>query len=164
MIRVPILLCLILALSPRNLGAWGAGHDDIMRAVLDRLPAEIRATFTPRIVKRAIEHGSHYPDSFAPFDPADIGEAAVVALRAEGLEKRHDLHLDHGRVASFARLVDAFREGDPAHIAHWIASHSYVIADMAACNHDPLVHTATYGWAPWKVKLPHRGDFSEVAP
>jgi hypothetical protein len=135
-----------------------------MRAVLERLPEEVRVTFTPAIVKRAIEHGSHYPDSFQPFEASEIGEPAIAALLADGLKVRYDLHHDHGRVASFARLVDAFREGDPGHIAHWIASHSHVIADMAACNHDPLVHTATYGWGPWKVKLPQGQDFSEVAP
>lgn len=157
-------LILLAFFAPRLAGAWGAGHDDVMRAVLERLPEEVSAGFTPAIVKRAIEHGSHYPDSFQPFEASEIGEPAVAALLAEGLKVRYDLHLDHGRVASFARLVDAFREGDPGHIAHWIASHSHVIADMAACNHDPLVHTATYGWGSWKVKLPHSGDFSQVAP
>ena len=157
-------LLLLSLLLPRLAGAWGAGHDDVMRAVLERLPEEVSAGFTPAIVKRAIDHGSHYPDSFQPFEASEIGEPAVAALLANGLKVRYDLHHDHGRVASFARLVDAFREGDPGHIAHWIASHSHVIADMAACNHDPLVHTATYGWGPWKVKLPHSGDFSQVAP
>lgn len=155
--------CAILSF-PRIAGAWGAGHDDILRAVLDRLPVEVRAAFTPEMVKRAIEHGSHYPDSFAAFETSEIGEEAVADLHAAGLKVRYDLHHDHGRVASFARLVDAFREGDPARLVHWIASHSHVIADMAACNHDPLVHTATYGWGPWKVKLPHSGDYSQVAP
>lgn len=159
-----LLLSLALcALGARDAGAWGSGHDDVAKAVFVRLPEEVVKSLTPEILKRAIEHGSHYPDSFEPFDPAEIGEAAVIALNSDGLKKRYDLHLDHGRVSSFARLVDAFREDDPAHIAHWIASHSHVIADMAACNHDPLVHTATYGWGPWKVKLPHHGDFSDVA-
>jgi hypothetical protein len=157
-------LLLAIVTLPRTCVAWGAGHDDIIRAVFERLPEEIRSTFTPAIVKRAVEHGSHYPDSFAPFEAAEIGEDAIAALHAAGVKVRYDLHHDHGRVASFARLVDAFREGDPGHLAHWIASHSHVIADMSACNHDPLVHTATYGWGPWKVKLPHSGDFSQVAP
>lgn len=160
-----LLIALLAILSlPRIAGAWGSGHDDILRAVLERLPAEIRANFTPDMVKQAVEHGSHYPDSFAPFETSEIGDRAVATLQASGLKVRYDLHHDHGRVASFACLVDAFREGDPGHLIHWIASHSHVIADMAACNHDPLVHTATYGWGPWKVKLPHSGDFSQVAP
>lgn len=161
--KTPLLILLAILSLPRIAGAWGAGHDDILRAVLDRLPADVRATFTPEMVKRAVEHGSHYPDSFAAFEASEIGEEAVADLNAAGLKVRYDLHHDHGRVASFARLVDAFREGDPTHLLHWIASHSHVIADMAACNHDPLVHTATYGWGPWKVKLPHSGDYSQVA-
>jgi hypothetical protein len=163
-LKSPRLLLPALLLLPRFAGAWGAGHDDVMRAVLDRLPVEVRATFSPEVTRRAIEFSSHYPDSFEPLTAAEIGESAVASLKAAGVVKRYDLHLDHGRVASFAALVNAFREGDPAHIAHWIASHSHVIADMAACNHDPLVHTATYGWGPWKVRLPKGGDFSKVAP
>jgi len=135
-----------------------------MRAVLERLPEEVRSSFSPEVTRRAIAFGSHYPDSFDPFSPADLGESAVASLLAAGLKVRFDLHLEHGRVASFAALVEAFREENPAHIAHWIASHSHVIADMAACNHDPLVHTATYGWGFWKVKLPHGNDFSKVVP
>ena len=131
---------------------------------MERLPEELRARMTPEIIAEAIRQDSHYPDSFQPFLPEEIGETAVAAMKAAGMKSRYDLHLDHGRVPGFARLVEALRGDDAAHIAHWIASHSHVIADMAACNHDPLVHTATYGWGPWKVKLPHGGDFSQVAP
>ncbi|MCP5559520.1 MAG: metallophosphoesterase [Verrucomicrobiaceae bacterium] len=155
---------LFILLLPRLAAAWGAGHDDVMRAVLERLPEEVLAKFTPEIVKEAIHEDSHYPDSFQPFLPGEVGEAAVAALQKAGLKVRYDLHHDYGRVASFAMLVAAFREDDAAHIAHWIASHSHVIADMAACNHDPIVHSATYGWGPWKVKLPHDADMSRVAP
>jgi hypothetical protein len=131
---------------------------------MSRLPEALRAEFTPEIVEEAIKHDSHYPDSFQPFLPEEVGDKAIAALKQAGLKSRYDLHLDHGRVAGFAQLVEALREGDAARIAHWIASHSHVIADMAACNHDPLVHTATYGWGPWQVKLPHDGDFAKVAP
>lgn len=162
MIRFLILLSLVLL--PRYAGAWGAGHDDVARAVMARLPKEIVVKFTPEIVKEAVQEDSHYPDSFQPFLASEVGDAAVEALKNAGLKSRYDLHLDNGRLMGFAMLVEAFREGDPAHIAHWIAVHSHVIADMAACNHDPMVHTATYGWGPWKVKLPHAGDFSKVAP
>lgn len=162
MIRHLALLSILLL--PRIAGAWGAGHDDVAREVMNRLPEVLRGKFTPEIVEEAIKHDSHYPDSFQPFLPEEVGEEAIAALKQAGLKSRYDLHLDHGRVAGFAQLVEAIREGDAAHIAHWIASHSHVIADMAACNHDPMVHTATYGWGPWKVRLPHEGDFSKVAP
>lgn len=161
--RCFLLLLAGFVLAPGNAGAWGSGHDDVVHAVIERLPDEVRAGFTPGIIRQAVQHSSHYPDSFEPFDPAEIGEGAVTALNEAGLKVRYDLHHDHGRVASFARLVEALREGNPEPIAHWIASHSHVIADMAACNHDPLVHTATYGWAPWKVKLPGGGDFFQVS-
>lgn len=159
-----LITLLSILLLPRLAAAWGAGHDDVAREVMNRLPEVLRVKFTPEIVEEAIKHDSHYPDSFQPFLPEEVGEKAIAALKQAGLKSRYDLHLDHGRVAGFAQLVEAIREGDAAHIAHWIASHSHVIADMAACNHDPMVHTATYGWGPWKVKLPHEGDFSKVAP
>lgn len=165
--RSSAIVVAILAASlalPRISGAWGSGHDDVMRAVIERLPEDLRAVFTPERTRLAVEKHSHYPDSFEPFLPADVGESAIAALLDAGVKVRYDLHHDHGRVAGFARLVEALREGNPDHIALWIAAHSHVVADMAACNHDPLVHTATYGWGPWKVKLPNRGDFSQVAP
>lgn len=162
MIRHLALLSVLLL--PRLAAAWGAGHDDVAREVLSRLPEALRAKFTPEIVEEAIKHDSHYPDSFQPFLPEEVGDKAIAALKQAGLKSRYDLHLDHGRVAGFAQLVEALRDGNAVHIAHWIASHSHVIADMAACNHDPLVHTATYGWGPWKVKLPHDADFAKVAP
>lgn len=162
MIRHLALLAALLL--PRIAAAWGAGHDDVAREVIRRLPEVLREKLTPAMVEKAIRHDSHYPDSFQPFLPGEVGDKAVLALKQAGLKSRYDLHRDHGRVAGFAQLVEALREGDAARVAHWIASHSHVIADMAACNHDPIVHTATYGWGPWKVKLPHDGDFSKVAP
>lgn len=68
-------------------------------------------------------------------------------------------------VQAFLMLVDSLREENAAHTALWIAAYSHVIADMAACNHDPLVHTATYGWAEWQLKLPSgERDSSQLRP
>ncbi len=75
---------------------------------------------------------------------------------------RYDLHSERGAAMCFIMLVDAMREKHPGHTAHWIATLSHVIADMAACNHDPLVHTATYGWADWRLKLSGGSDFSKL--
>ncbi len=158
------LVTLALVTAPRSLRAWGSGHDDVMRAVIERLPAVLRDTFTPEIVKEAVHHASHYPDSFEPFLAEDLGDAALARLREAGLKVRYDLHSERGIAGGFLELVEALREKDPARTAHWIASHSHVIADMAACNHDPLVHTATYGWADWKLKLPGGADFSALKP
>ena len=133
-----------------------------MRAVIERLPPEIRNSFTPEIVKTAVQHASHYPDSFEPFLTEDIGEAALARLARARLKVRYDLHSERGAAMCFIMLVDAMREQHPGRTAHWIATLSHVIADMAACNHDPLVHTATYGWADWKLKLPGGTDFSKI--
>lgn len=156
---------LLSMLLPSDAAAWGSGHDDVMREVIERLPADLRESFSAEMIEEAIHHQSHYPDNFDPFLPEDVGEAAVAELAAAGVTKRYDLHSERGMAQAFLRLVDALREKNPAHTALWIAAYSHVIADMAACNHDPLVHTATYGWAEWKLKLPSgERDFSQLRP
>ncbi|MDF1738538.1 MAG: hypothetical protein P1U86_05215 [Verrucomicrobiales bacterium] len=159
-----VLSVLILTLLPiQKAGAWGSGHDDVMREVIERLPAELRDSFTPEMIKEAVHHQSHYPDNFDPFLPGDVGEAAVARLAAAGVKRRYDLHSERGMAMAFIMLVEALKEGDPTHTALWISAYSHVIADMAACNHDPLVHTATYGWADWKLKLPGGvNDYSKL--
>lgn len=160
--RIPFVIAIALLALPEIAFAWGSGHDDVMRAIIDRLPPELRSTFTPEIVKDAVHHASHYPDSFEPFQASEIGEAAFARLTEARLKVRYDLHSERGAAMCFIMLVDAMREKHPGHTAHWIATLSHVIADMAACNHDPLVHTATYGWADWKLKLPGGADCSKL--
>lgn len=160
---ITILLAALPWLVPLEAPAWGSGHDDIVREVIARLPADLRDTFSPETIDDAIRHHSHYPDSFDAFLPEDVGEPAVARLSASGVTKRYDLHSERGMAHAFLMLVDALGEGDPEPIALWIAAYSHVIADMAASNHDPLVHTATYGWADWKLKLPSgERDFSQL--
>lgn len=65
-------VCLCIALVPQKARSWGAGHDDVMRAILDRLPPESTRDFTPEVTKHAIQHSSHYPDSFEPFAENEI--------------------------------------------------------------------------------------------
>lgn len=163
-ISLSVLPVLILTLlSIQNAGAWGSGHDDVMREVIERLPADLLDSFTPEMIQEAIHHQSHYPDNFDPFLPGDVGDAAMARLTAAGVKRRYDLHSERGMAMAFIMLVEALKEGDAAHTALWIAAYSHVIADMAACNHDPLVHTATYGWADWKLKLPGGGnDYSKL--
>jgi len=168
--RIPLPLPLIAAAAlfsswVEEAGAWGSGHDDVMREVIERLPNELRNSLTPEMIEEAIHHQSHYPDNFDPFLPEDVGEATVIKLAAAGVTKRYDLHSERGIAEAFLMLVDALREENAAHTALWIAAYSHVIADMAASNHDPLVHTATYAWAEWKLKLPSgEHDFSQVRP
>lgn len=160
---IKLALVCLLAL-PGEAGAWGSGHDDVVREILERISPDLRATFTPEIEKEAIQHSSHYPDSFEPFLAGEVGEDALVRLSAAGMKVRYDLHSERGMAATFIELVEALRAKDAARSAHWIATLSHVIADMAACNHDPIVHTATYGWADWNLTLPGGGGFSSLRP
>lgn len=82
MIRSIALICLLLL--PRLAAAWGAGHDDVTREVFKRLPEALRAKFTPEIIEEAIKHDSHYPDSFQPFLPQEVGDKAIAALKQAG--------------------------------------------------------------------------------
>lgn len=157
-------LVLLNAAAPAELHAWGSGHDDIMRAVIERLPIGLRDRLTPVMIDEAVKHASHYPDSFDPFLPGEIGEAGIAALASAGMKVRYDLHSERGMAMTFILLVEAIRDDDPARIAHWIATLSHVIADMAACNHDPVVHTATYGWADWNLKLTDGQAFATLKP
>ncbi len=134
--------------------AWGPGHGDVAAAVFERLPGELRSGFTPEVVQQAIGHDCHYPDSQEAFAVAPIGRAALDRLQAYGIKHRYGLHSDVGRAVAFGLLVDALREKQFGRAALWISALSHSTADMAACNHDPLIHTATYGWAAWGLKLP----------
>lgn len=159
------LLALGLLTLPDNASAWGSGHDDILREVFERLPDGLLDTLTPEIVAKAIHHQSHYPDNFDPFLPEDIGEISVERLAEAGVKRRYDIHSERGIAMAFIMLVDALKEENPERTALWIAAYTHAVADMAACNHDPIVHTATYGWAEWKLKLPGgKHDFSNVRP
>ena len=148
--------CLVLTalLSSPASWAWGPGHADVAAAVFERLPSELRNGFAPGVVQQAIGHDCHYPDSSEPFTVGQVGRPALDRLQAHGLKNRIGLHSDEGRAVAFGLLVDALREKQFTHAALWIAALSHSTADMAACNHDPLIHTATYGWAAWELMLP----------
>ncbi len=78
--RISFAIAFVALALPEIASAWGSGHDDVMRAVIERLPAELRCSFTPEITKEAVQHASHYPDSFEPFQAGDIGDAALARL------------------------------------------------------------------------------------
>lgn len=165
-ITVALVALLPAVLPPAKAHAWGAGHDDVTREIFERLPQDLRDSFSPEMIEEAVRHHSHYPDNFDPFLAEDVGETALAKLTEAGLKRRYDLHSDRGRALAFLLLVDALREGDPALISFWIAAYSHPVADVVASNHDPLVHTATYGWAEWKLPLPgsRDRDFSDLRP
>lgn len=125
--------------------AWGPGHDDIQKGVLAHLPGSFQGldrAFQDDLVRVV----SHYPDSFEPFESARIGEASLARLAAWGIHKRYDLHSPKGRAVAFLEMAQALREGEKNRANFWLAAFAHSVADMAAVNHDPLVHVATYGW------------------
>ena len=159
---LPLALGLCCALSaPAR--AWGAGHEDTQRELNARLPAPLRTALSPQTLELSMKD-SHYPDSFKPFEPERIGQAAFDKLEKLGIKRRYDLHSDKGRAIAFTMLVEALRENQPEHALFWIASLGHSAADMVASNHDPLVHVATYSWVwkEWEMKLPNGEPFSLV--
>lgn len=151
-----LLLTLLLALLPASMMAWGPGHDDVAREIHLRLPDWLRQRLDPALVKRFIGEFSHFPDSFATLDAQLVGEDGIARLAAQGVVKRYDLHSDRGRAAGFIELVHALRADDAARTAFWVAALSHSTADMAACNHDPLVCQVVCDWAPER-RLRDRG-------
>ena len=97
--------------------AWGPGHEDVARAVFQYLPQDILKLLPPDAVQKAILTFSHYPDSFEPFQPDDIGLEAIQKLTDNGIKNRYGLHSDAGRAMAFVLLVDAFRERRYDHAA-----------------------------------------------
>lgn len=154
---------LALALAPALAFGWGTGHDAVGRAVAARLPEPWRTSLQGETLKRFCAD-SHYPDSFEAFPVDRVGEASLVYLKAQGITKRHDLHSDQGRAVAFCMLVRGLRESQRDRALLWLACLAHSTADMAACNHDPVVHVATYGWCTkeWAMKLPSGKPLSEV--
>ena len=132
--------------------AWGPGHEEVAREVFGHLPQSIQEKISAEMLQKAILTYSHYPDSFALFQPDEIGAAAVKKLTDNGIKNRYGIHSDKGRALAFVLLVDAFREHQYDHVAIWIAALSHSTSDMAAINHDPLVHGLIYTSA-YKLKL-----------
>lgn len=101
----------------------------------------------------AIQTYALYPDSFDPFLPAEVGQAAIDTLRANGIKNRYGLHSDQGRALAFVLLTRAFKQHRYDHAALWIAALSHSTADMAALNHDPYCHWLIYAGA-YKLQMP----------
>jgi hypothetical protein len=144
---------------------WGAGHDTVARAIAARLPQPWCDRVQGETLKRFCAD-NHYPDSFEPFPVERVGAEALMYLKARDITKRYDLHSDKGRAMAFCLLTRALKEEQPGRALLWLACLAHATADMAACNHDPVVHIATYGWctAEWGLKLPRGKAFSEVTP
>jgi hypothetical protein len=150
--RYTVFFCLAgLAFAGASFG-WGAGHEEVAREVFARLPQSITGQISPAMVDKATLTYSHYPDSFALFLPEEVGAPAVKYLNDNGIKNRYGIHSDKGRALAFCLLVTAFREKQYDHAAVWIAALSHSTSDMAAINHDPLVHGVIYS-SGYKLKL-----------
>ena len=129
--------------APLAMG-WGVGHRDIAQQVFGHLPTDITGSIPPDVRAKAIHDYALYPDSSGPLLAEDIGQPAVDLLKANGITNRYGIHFDKGRALAFVLLVDAFEEHQYDHAALWIAALSHSTSDMAAINHDPLVHWIIY--------------------
>jgi hypothetical protein len=63
-------------------------------------------------------------------------------------------------------LVRALKEEQPDRALLWLAAFAHSTADMVACNHEPVVHVATYGWSEksWAMTLPGGQLVSKMTP
>jgi hypothetical protein len=149
--KIIVLLWLTVMCSGSVLWGWGAGHNDVQKLINKNLPTKIAAHFTPDQLKKLEKHYSHYPDSFAKFDKAEVGEYALKILKELKVNKRYDLHRVKGRTAAFKLLVESFKRKDYARSIIWMGALGHALADEAASNHDPIIHYVTYHL--WMYKL-----------
>ena len=87
-------------------------------------------------------------------------------LKAHKLDSPYSVHSPKGQAVAFILLVNAFRDNDAQRIAFWSACLLHALADEAACNHDPLIHYATYAFTSGYRLKTGAGvglDFSDVA-
>ncbi len=136
---------------------WGGGHDVVARAVAARLPEPwLTALQGDRLEQFCRDN--HYPDARTAFaenprvTPEDRAFLAARVMKDSGA-----FHADEGRAAAFALLTRALREKRADSVSLWLGALAHSTADMVACNHDPIVHLATYGWSDrdWAFRLPN---------
>ena len=142
---------------------WGAGHNDHVLAVLDRLPEPWRASITADLRRQAAHEFSHYADSFEPFDAELVGADKMAKLAELGVKRRYDLHHDHGRAVAYLMLVDSLRDQRYDRATFWVCNLAHVTGDIAALNHDALCHIAIYDFAPYGLELPNGTKYNQVA-
>lgn len=136
---------------------WGSGHDVVACAVAARLPEP----WPQRLQGAALQQfcvDNHYPDAHMDFiRDARVTPNEVAFLAGKKMTNSGRIHEDAGRGAVFVLLVRALRENRTESVLLWLAALAHSTADMAACNHDPIVHLATYGWNDpgWAFRLPN---------
>ncbi len=144
--------------------AWG-GHDVVARALIERLPKAFREKIDDETVRKAIGPWCGYPDSFDGFDAEAelIGPRGMALLQKYNVKRRYDLHHDWARPVIWLLLVDSLRAQRYETALFWIAVMSHSTSDMSACNHDPIVHVATYDWSRIDLELPGGQAFGRIA-
>lgn len=158
---LPILLALAL---PSLVFGWGAGHDQVNELAVEMLRGVLPAESAANVIR-----WSHTPDDFTPWEKLErfrVPPEDLQRLAAHKLTTAYSSHSAKGQAVTFILLVNAFRHQDPQRIAFWSACLLHTLADEAACNHDPLIHCATYAYAgAYRLKMgPGVGlDFSAVA-
>jgi hypothetical protein len=159
--RLPLIA---LALLPGKAGAWGSGHADWQRQLHEALPPAFMERIAPETAELAIREWSKYPDSFESFESEAelIGPEGLATLLRHGVARRYDLHSERARAVAFLLLVEALREGRDEAALFWVASIGHSVADMPACNHDPLLHLATYDWSQIPLRLAGGAELREA--
>ncbi len=164
---VPFLLAALgcaVALLPGSAGAWGSGHLDWQRQLHEALPPAFMERIAPETEALAVREWSKYIDSFESFESEAgiIGPEGLATLERYGVARRYDLHSERARAVAFLLLVEALKAGRHETALFWIANIGHSVADMPACNHDPLLHLATYDWSQVPLRLPCGAELHEA--
>jgi len=155
-----VFVCLV----PLRLFAWGTGHDQVNELAVEMLHGIVPAESAANIVK-----WSHTPDDFTPWDKLrhfQVPPDDLAVLKAHRMDSPYSVHSPRGQAVAFILLINAFQANDGQRIAFWSACLLHALADEAACNHDPLIHYATYAFTSGYRLKTGAGvglDFSDVA-
>ena len=136
---------------------WGAGHNVVARAVAARLPEPWRATLQGERLEQFCRD-NFYPDVRTAFaENPRVTPEELTFLAARNMRDSGAFHADEGRAVAFVLLTRALRENRADSVSLWLGALAHSTADMVACNHDPIVHLATYGWSDrdWAFRLPN---------
>jgi hypothetical protein len=155
-----VFVCLV----PLRLFAWGTGHDQVNELAVEMLHGIVPQESAANIVK-----WSHAPDDFTPWEQLkqfQVPPDDLAVLKAHKLDSPYSMHSPKGQAVAFILLISAFQANDAQRIAFWSACLLHALADEAACNHDPLLHYATYAFKGGYRLKTGAGvglDFSDIA-
>ena len=155
---------LLVCLVPAIVFGWGAGHDQVNELAVKMLHGILPAESATNVVR-----WSHAPDDFTRWEKLtqfQVPLEDLQLLKAHKLKTPYSSHTAKGQAVEFILLINAFKENAPQRIAFWSACLLHTLADEAACNHDPLIHYATYAYkSAYRLKMgPGVGlDFADVA-